>query len=82
MLLRAGRFCSKLREGSSMIDETAPDRAELMTARELLKRQLGIVENPLRASDYNPQLAARLEAMIEEIDNCLADLGEAGAKGA
>jgi hypothetical protein len=78
-VLRAARFCAKLSRGSSMIDESARDRAELMTARELLKRQLSIVANPMRASDYNPQLVERLEAMIEEIDDCLAHLG--GARG-
>ena len=51
-----------------------------MTARELLKRQLGIVASPINGRDYNPQLIARLEAMIEEIDGCLADLGGAAAK--
>jgi hypothetical protein len=50
-----------------------PDRQELLKAREQIKRQLELVENPLRFTDQNPQLAARLRAMLADINESLND---------
>ncbi|HLY07654.1 MAG TPA: hypothetical protein VKR31_18045 [Rhizomicrobium sp.] len=49
------------------------DRQELIEARERIKEQLAILENPMRAQDMNPQLIYRLRAMLEEIRECLAE---------
>jgi hypothetical protein len=54
-----------------MADEAQSSREELLEAREQIKRQLELVENPLRFTDQNPQLAARLRAMLADIDNSL-----------
>jgi hypothetical protein len=52
---------------------TESERAELIRARDDLERQLGLVQNPLRPIDRNPQLEAKLRAMLAEIDDLLAD---------
>jgi hypothetical protein len=55
-----------------------PDRAELIAARADLRKQLQSILYPLVARDYNPQLAAKLQAMIGEIDSILADRSREG----
>ena len=61
------------------MDQTAsdepPSREELIQARNDLQRQIEILQNPARARDRNPQLIAKLQAMLDEINECLADLG-------
>jgi hypothetical protein len=52
---------------------TESERAELIRARDDLERQLGLVQNPLRAIDRNPQLEAKLRAMLAEIGDLLAE---------
>ena len=56
-----------------MPDEPDDDRKELVEARDRLCKQLEIVENPIRSWDYNPQLIAKLRAMLDEIDKALAE---------
>jgi hypothetical protein len=56
-----------------------PSREELLEAREQLQRQLAFVANPIRAIDRNPQLVAKLEAMIAEIEDCLSELDAGSA---
>jgi len=55
------------------MSEDDPTRTELLEARERLKEQLAIVSNPSRALDYNPALVAKLQAMIADITDCLAE---------
>ena len=50
----------------------APTRDELIQARYDLQRQLDILETPMRSR--NPQMIAKLRGMIDEINECLADL--------
>ena len=64
-----------------MADDTPPTREELLKAREDLKEQLNIVENPIRGGDYNPVLVARLKSMIYDIDVALANTEETDARG-
>jgi hypothetical protein len=64
------------------MDETAPTREELVHARNELQQQLDIVRNPMRASDRNRPLEAKLSAMIAEIDECLAGMEESDAQEA
>lgn len=56
-----------------MADEAPPSCKELLEAREQIERQLQLVENPLRFTDQNPQLAARLRAMLADINESLND---------
>jgi hypothetical protein len=58
-----------------MPDEDFVDRQELLKARENLQLQLERVANPAMGRDRNPQLVARLRAMIKDIDDLLADDG-------
>ena len=60
-----------------MADDTT--RAELLAARETLKRQIEVLENPMRRMDVYPQGIAKLRATLAEIEDCLAqiDAGEA-----
>ena len=62
-------------------DDELPTREQLVQAREDLIRQLGYVEYPNDRKDLNPMLVAKLKAMIEEINQALADLGEDDAQG-
>ena len=55
-----------------MADDTT--RAELLAARETLKRQIDVLENPMRAIDAYPQGAAKLRAALAEIEDCLAQM--------
>jgi len=52
-------------------DEKPATREELIRAREDIQRQLDILRSPLRFGRNRP-LEARLEAMVKEIDACLA----------
>jgi len=56
-----------------MPEESDSDRKELIEARDRLRRQLDIVENPARSWDCNPQLVAKLRVMIDEIETALAE---------
>lgn len=56
-----------------MSDQDQPTREELIEARERLKEQLAIVSNPIRGRDRNPGLEAKLQAMIDEISECLSE---------
>jgi DNA-binding FadR family transcriptional regulator len=51
----------------------APSREELLEARARLLHQLEIARYPIRHP--NPQLIAKLRAMINEINDCLTDAG-------
>jgi hypothetical protein len=53
--------------------QAQPSREELIEARERLKEQLFLVANPIRGRDRNPQLAAKLQAMIDDIEYCLSE---------
>jgi len=55
-------------------DETPPTREELLHAREDIQRQLDILRHPFRFG-RNRTLEARLEAMLNDIDACLAAMG-------
>jgi hypothetical protein len=67
----AGSLPSKI-WGTAM-PEDQPTREELIEARERLKEQLAIVANPMNRKDHNPQLEAKLRAMIDDITDCLAE---------
>ncbi len=56
-----------------MSEDDQPTRNELIEARDQLKEQLARVSSPMNGKDYNPQLVAKLEAMIAELDECLAE---------
>jgi hypothetical protein len=61
-------------------DDVPPTREELLTARADLQAQLDIVSNPQMSRDLNPSLVAKLEAMIADIDACLADMKASGSQ--
>ena len=50
-----------------------PSRAELIEARDNIRRQLEIVEYPARSIDRSPQLIAKLQAMLDEINALLGE---------
>lgn len=50
------------------------EREELIAAREQIKRQIEILENPLRFYDRYPEGVAKLRATLAEIENCLAQM--------
>lgn len=56
---------------NSTDDDTPPTREELLRAREDIQRQLDVLRHPFRFG-RNRKLEARLEAMVKEIDDCLA----------
>ena len=58
-----------------MADDDQATRAELIEAREQIKRQIEILENPIRSYDSYPQGVAKLKAALAEIESCLAKLG-------
>ena len=49
-------------------------RKELIEARERIKRQIEILENPVRFYDSYPEGIAKLGAPVAEIKDCLAKL--------
>jgi hypothetical protein len=49
-------------------------RVELVEAREAIRENLWRVENPLRFTDANPQLAAKLRGMLAEVEQSLAEM--------
>jgi hypothetical protein len=59
-----------------MADEpqAGPTREELVEAREHLTQQLTVLKNPLRWTDRNPELIAKIQGMIDDINECLAGL--------
>jgi hypothetical protein len=64
-----------------MTDDTPPTREELIKARGDLMRQIDLVSAPMVVSrDRNPGLIAHLEAMVAEIDGCLAEMEASDSK--
>jgi hypothetical protein len=55
-----------------------PTREELIEARRNLTEQLSVLENPMRSWDRNPELIAKIQGMIDEINECLAGLDSQG----
>ena len=51
-----------------------PTGAELIAARDRIKRQIEILENPIRASDAYPDGIVKLRAALAEIESCLAGI--------
>jgi hypothetical protein len=51
--------------------DTPATREELLAAREQLIDQIALIEYPIRSSDRNPPLLARLKAMLAEINELL-----------
>ncbi len=64
-----------------MMADARPSRAELLKARGDLQEQLIALEHPAMWRDWNPQLAERLRAVIAEIDECVANMGNGDAQG-
>ena len=58
-------------------DETT--RAELIEAREHIKRQIEVLENPIRFPDNYPEGVAKLRATLTEIESCLTEMGSPNA---
>jgi hypothetical protein len=52
-----------------------PTRENLIEARERLERQIAIMRSPAWPRDQNPQLVDRLEALLAEINDALANWG-------
>jgi len=52
-------------------DEIPPTREELLRAREDLQRQLDVLRHPF-GFGRNRKLEGKLEAMVKDIDDCLA----------
>jgi hypothetical protein len=67
--------------GSRQMDESPPTREELTRARDDLQRQLEMVRHPARGADRSRPLEAKLRAMIDEIDQCLATMETDGGEG-
>ena len=59
-----------------MGDDDKATRSQLIEAREQIKRQIEILENPIRFSDRYPEGVAKLRATLAEIESCLAELGD------
>jgi hypothetical protein len=55
------------------MSEDEPTREELLEAHERLREQLAIISKPMDGGDYRPETVAKLRAMIEDINNCLAE---------
>jgi hypothetical protein len=49
------------------------DRDELLRARLELQRQIEVLSQPARGRDRNPQLLAKLQAMLDEVEALLAE---------
>jgi hypothetical protein len=62
------------------MDDDPPTREELIAAREDLERQLELICYPSRGMDRNPPLEAKLQSMLEEIDECLAAMDAEDAR--
>lgn len=60
-----------LQRGDKVATDDQPSREELLRAKRDLQEQLDIVSQPMRSSDYDPGLVARLRAMIADIDEGL-----------
>ena len=56
-----------------------PERQELIDARENIKRQIEILQNPIRFYDTYPEGIAKLRATLAEIESCLADMDNPNA---
>jgi len=63
------------------MDEPPPTREELINARDDLRRQLKMARNPVRNQDRSRPLEAKLQAMIKEIEECLAAMEADGGEG-
>jgi len=63
-----------------MADDAQSSRAELMKARERIKRQIEILQNPIRFYDQYPEGIAKLRATLAEIEKCLAEMGTTQTK--
>ena len=50
-------------------------REELIEARERIKRQIEILQTPIRSYDYYPEGIAKLRVTLAEIESCLAEMG-------
>ncbi|HEY2032627.1 MAG TPA: hypothetical protein VGH02_02945 [Rhizomicrobium sp.] len=61
-------------------DDAPPTREDLLEAREQLKEQIARVLNPIRFTDQNPALVARLRAMLDDINNALAEFDDSGKR--
>jgi len=60
------------------VDESPPTREELIRARDDLRRELEMLRNPVR---YRSRpLEAKLKAMLQEIEGCLAAMDAEDAK--
>jgi hypothetical protein len=51
-------------------------RQELIDARDNLKRQIEILQNPMRFNDTYPEGIAKLRVTLAEIESCLADMDD------
>jgi hypothetical protein len=69
------------KHGSRQMDESPPTREELIRARDDLQRQLKMVRNPVRSADRSRPLEAKLQAMLDDIEECLAALEADSGKG-
>ena len=54
-----------------MSDQGEPTREELIAARDDILRQLETISHPAYYRDYNPVLAAKLKAMLDDLNECL-----------
>jgi len=63
-----------------MADDAPLTRKDLLKAREDLEEQLARVSSPMMSRDRNPGLVAQLQAMLDEIEECLADMGDDSEK--
>lgn len=57
-----------------MTSDDTSIREELIQAREQIKRQIEILENPTRFYDGYPEGVAKLRATLAEIESSLAEL--------
>jgi hypothetical protein len=62
------------------MDECPPTREELIRARDDLQRELKMLRNPVRGGHRSRPLEAKLQAMLVEIDDCLAAMDKEDAR--
>lgn len=56
------------------MSDDQPTRAELIEARDSIKRQIEILQYPIRFYDTYPEGIAKLRATLAEIESCLAQI--------
>jgi hypothetical protein len=56
-----------------MADNDIVTRETLIEARDRLREQIEIQRNPIRGYDRNPQLIAKLQAMLADVIQALND---------